>query len=64
MKDELIMGSLNESANFDASSALSAIPNLGNGIFNSVNNSEKRPLSSAKSKASNEVPKDFDSVFR
>jgi hypothetical protein len=45
------------SANLEASSALSAIPNFGNGMFNLVNKSEKRPLSSAKSKASNDVPK-------
>jgi hypothetical protein len=38
------------SAKAEASSAVSAIPNCGKGIFNSVSNSEKRPLSSAKSK--------------
>ena len=41
------------------SSAVSAIPNCGKGIFNSVKSSENLPLSSAKSKASKLVPMIF-----
>jgi hypothetical protein len=42
-KDESIMESPTHQPK-EASSAVSAIPNCGKGIFNSVSNSEKRPL--------------------
>jgi hypothetical protein len=38
------MESLNTSAKAEASSAVSAIPNCGKGIFNSVSNSENAPV--------------------
>jgi len=50
------IGKSNSSAKTKASSAVSAIPNSGHGILLSFNRVEKLPLSSAKSRASKEVP--------